>query len=527
MVNKGPTIQTTFNAKDKMTAPIKKMRNSMKAFAGVATAAIGAIATGRAVQALNDFASSGDDIAKTARKIGISAEALQELRFAADRSGVSAETLDGAFQKLNKNIGDLRAGTGTLTTYLNKSNPELAEQLKLVDSNEEAFGLLTDAMANADNEMDRAALAQAAFGRSGQDLIVMTENGTEGINALREEAQKYGNIISTDAAMASELYVDSLTNMKNAMMAVRNKALIPLLNKIQPFIQKIADYVSANQDLIGQKIDSVFMKLGNAVKFTMDFFQKYKGVMVSVVAVMGAYKLATLGAAAAEKIHMGMLVIGKLMQFFRIIGMITKAKGAWAAAQWALNTAMSANLIGLIVAGVAALIAVIVLLVKNWDKVKAAMSRAWEATVNFCVKAKDAVVGFASNVWNWFSKLLDNPLIAAAGVIFAPWLTIPALIIKHWQPLKDFISGIFEKITAVVDKARAIGGKIGDFFGAQGESRMDSRLYGRNDGVLSSTVTNRSQVDVNLNNLPAGSTVQRRGRAPGVNLNTAYGASGL
>jgi len=49
------------------------------------------------------------------------------------------------------------------------------------------------------------------------------------------------------------------------------------------------------------------------------------------------------------------------------------AVGAATAAQWLWNTAMSANPIGLITVGIAGLVAGIVLLVKNWDKVKETM----------------------------------------------------------------------------------------------------------------------------------------------------------
>gem|GEM_PF-573033 len=45
------------------------------------------------------------------------------------------------------------------------------------------------------------------------------------------------------------------------------------------------------------------------------------------------------------------------------------ASNIMTAAQWALNTAMSANPMGLIIMGVVALVGVIILLVKNWDKV--------------------------------------------------------------------------------------------------------------------------------------------------------------
>ena len=93
---------------------------------------------------------------------------------------------------------------------------------------------------------------------------------------------------------------------------------------------------------------------------------------------------------------------------------------AWVAIQWALNVAMNANPIGLIITAVGALVAGIILVIKNWSII-----------VN---TVKTGVM----NIWNWFSNLLNNPFFIALGVIFLPMITMPALILKHWEPIETF-----------------------------------------------------------------------------------------
>jgi len=73
------------------------------------------------------------------------------------------------------------------------------------------------------------------------------------------------------------------------------------------------------------------------------------------------------------------------------------------------------------------------------------------------IKHWDALAYEVKNVWEWFSKLLDNPLIVAALTVFAPFISIPALIIKHWKPLKGFLGGIIEKFNAVKEKIPFLG----------------------------------------------------------------------
>lgn len=439
-----PTVSTTFTAVNKMTGPIKKMGASVKGFARSSAIAFGAVvgATGAVVAGVNKFAEAGDEIAKTSRKIGLSAEALQELRFAADRSGVSSEAFTTALEKMNKNVGDLRAGTGTLTTLLNKSNKALAEQLKLADSNDEAFTMLIDEISKIENPMDRAALAQAAFGRAGQDLIVMAENGTAGIAELRKEAQKYGNVISTEAANNSEKFVDSMTNMKAAINGVKNNALLPLMQTLQPIIQRMADWAAANQDLINQKITDFFEKIKDITLTIKNLWDS--GLIPAVLAGVAAFKL-----------------------LYPVITTIIALKKAWAATQLTLNAVLMANPIGLIIAGVSALIAITVLLIKNWEKVKETILKVWNKIKEPFEKVAQFFGGGIEGAGADIQAAQQRGMAAAGGVI--------------------------------------PGGVI------------------RNE---TSTVS-RSTVDINMSGLPQGTSVRQTGRAPGVSLNYGYGGGRL
>lgn len=74
----------------------------------------------------------------------------------------------------------------------------------------------------------------------------------------------------------------------------------------------------------------------------------------------------------------------------KLLGLITIAIGAWIVVQWLLNAATTANPIGLIIVGIAALIAIIALLIVYWDDVVA------------------AVKTFATNAWTWITTLVGN-----------------------------------------------------------------------------------------------------------------------
>ncbi len=511
-----PAIYTSFNVVDKMTGVIKRMnksvsgfsRNTKKSFRGVGasignmrgllTGALTIFTSGAIAKGITSFAKSGDEIAKTARQIGLSAEALQELRFAADRSGVSSEKFSDAMKKLNKNVGDLRAGTGMLTTYLNKSNPKLKEQLKNAKSNEEAFNLLTDALSKIKNPMDRAALAQAAFGRSGQDLIIMTENGVDGIEALRKEARAYGGVISNDAAKKSEKFVDSLTNMKASLNGLKNNALIPLMNQLQPLIDRTTKWISKNKELIGLKINNVFSAINKTIGITVSLWES--GLLPAVLGGLAAYKTITLA----------------IITYKGIQTALTAATEGTTVATWSLNAAFKANPIGLIITGVTLLIAGIVLLVKHWDTVK-----------------RVAVDTFKT-VRDWIFKAFDNPIVQGIGMLFAPFITIPILIAKNWGKVKDTILNVWEKIKAPFN---AIKG----FFTKENKANIDVNSgqvqanaalgipMSPNANVIqsNSTVTHNWQGNLNIKGVPAGSTFKQSGTGIVATMETGYAARGF
>ena len=111
---------------------------------------------------------------------------------------------------------------------------------------------------------------------------------------------------------------------------------------------------------------------------------------------------------------------------FAISKTIAVATLLWAKAQWLLNIAMTANPIGLIIVGIAALIAVTVVVIKYWDKIVDVFKRAFD----------------------WLKKAsLPVKLLAAALLMpVAPMIALVAGIIwlkKNWESVWKAIPTTF------------------------------------------------------------------------------------
>jgi len=205
------------------------------ALAGIGSAlAIGKI--GKEVVALvNDFSKAGDNIAKTADKIGVGIEALQELRFAAERTGVSQQALDQSLQNLTKRIGEAAAGVEKPKQAFQKLGISIRDAGGNIKPTEEIFNEFADRLKDIPNQSDRVAIAFKLFGNEGVSLVNTLKDGSAGLNQLRQEFKNLGGVISTDAARASEVYQDNLTDLNVAFSSIGKtiaQNFLPLFNQI-------------------------------------------------------------------------------------------------------------------------------------------------------------------------------------------------------------------------------------------------------------------------------------------------------
>jgi hypothetical protein len=119
------------------------------------------------------------------------------------------------------------------------------------------------------------------------------------------------------------------------------------------------------------------------------------------------------------------------------------------AAQWALNAALTANPIGLVVVAIGALVGALVWLYQNNETVRRVVDAVWAGIQTAIGAVVDWLVGTA---WPWIQKVWDGIKVGlevawtVIRVIFATWATVFALL---WQG----ISAVWAKTGAPVFRA--------------------------------------------------------------------------
>lgn len=274
-------IEPLGNVTRRMTAPLRGVMRAMRGVAsGVSRMLSGitsllkpiAILGGAAVAAaagifriVQSTAQAGDELSKLSRQLGLSVEGLQELQFAADRSGVPIDQFNMAFRQFTTRVGQARGGFGDLSTFLKTLPKSFRESFKATTTTEEALGLVIDAISKIEDPLQKAAFASKFFGEEGVKLTRMAEGGTEGLRALREEARRYG-VMSTEAGRDSEAFVDAQANLKAAVQGVKFAIAGQLLPVLTPLLQRLADWASRNRTLIAQRVEGFFLRVGDALK---------------------------------------------------------------------------------------------------------------------------------------------------------------------------------------------------------------------------------------------------------------------
>lgn len=229
---------------------------------GSKLAIAGSIVTGAAGAGLGvfagmakSFADAGSQVYDMSKKTGVSAESLGALKYAADQSGTSLESVAKSMGALNRFTGALASGSSGAKDTLKALG--ISMSAFMAASPEGRLGLIADALNGIQDEGVRAAMAMKVLGKSGADLLPMLEGGSAGLSMLTDRARKMGWVLSNEDAKAADDLGDSFADLKTGFMAIVNQigaAVAPMflfVSKVMVGATKIViDYIKTHRGLI-------------------------------------------------------------------------------------------------------------------------------------------------------------------------------------------------------------------------------------------------------------------------------------
>lgn len=274
-------LRKKLKSSDKATRDWAKKQQQYVKSVRIGFAAMGAAVAATAVayaKLTKEAVKYADNLAKTADKIGLSVEGLQELRYAADRAGVDVRKADMGFQRFARRLGEAQQGMGELSGTLKDLGIQLRNSDGSLRSTEAVLNDYAEAVKNAETPQERLRLAFKAFDSEGAAMVNMLKNGAAGLDEMRDAARELGLIMSEETTRKAEVMQDTLNGVGSVLKTQLNTALVESAHEHFPAFVKALDTMESvfyriieatNLVSAGAKIVSRGFLLagGHAVKF--------------------------------------------------------------------------------------------------------------------------------------------------------------------------------------------------------------------------------------------------------------------
>lgn len=210
---------------------------------------------------IGGFAKTADETAKTARSLGINIERLQELQFAAQISGASANDVSKALKTLAKRARGASQGLKAPKAAFEAVGVSVTDAEGKLRSLDEILKDIAQGTKRLKNPTEKAALAQELIGKSGVNLINFLNEGRSGINRLAKDFQGLGAAITEKAANKAEAFNDEMLRTKLAMQGIRNTLAAQLLPALTSGLRRFANWIS-----VGDRVERILRAVRFAAK---------------------------------------------------------------------------------------------------------------------------------------------------------------------------------------------------------------------------------------------------------------------
>jgi len=448
----------TFKLFGKDVSAGKTFRDVGKTAAGVGAGMGAAFAASKVVdfakQSINAFGDLGGVTLKLQRLMGGSAEDASRLAHSFAMTGVDADAGGKGIGILEKHLAaNDKAAKALGISYLDASGK--------VKPMNELLPLIAEKFKNMPAGAERSALAMQLFGKGGMQLMPFLLKGKDGLAELSAESDKLGltlggkDLEATKAnGKAKKLFGESLKGLQVTI----GKELYPALTamttfmstKLVPAFRSAVDWIKQNRSWLVPLASAVMalMAAWKVYNVTMGVVRAVTAVTNTVIAVTSGlirgiqvammlgratwllYLQPMVASTAAWIANTASVVANRVAMVAGSVAMLV-VKGAtiaWTAVQWALNAALAANPIGLVVLAIVALVAGVIYAYKHFTWFRKIVDAVWkgiQTVIHVVVK------WFMEHAWPVIKRVIG-------------W------IVEYYKFLWKIISTVFGWITTVI-----------------------------------------------------------------------------
>lgn len=266
---------------------IAKAAFSMKTAIGLAAGALG---IGFLIKRSMD---ATDELAKTARAIGLSVTELQRFQYAAELGGVESKALNKAMQKLAINISDVAGGTGEAKDAFERYGISAKNADGSTRSVSDVMGQAATALEGMTNKTDRASFVYDLFGARGAKVINMLQDGKAAMEAMKAEADSLGLVMSGALIQGVEDANDAILRLTSYLGNVFHRVVASLAPIITEATDALRNFVQMKIDDSGGIAQFSREMAVNVVKASRSMVKAFTAVTNSIIRFSNALGSAT------------------------------------------------------------------------------------------------------------------------------------------------------------------------------------------------------------------------------------------
>lgn len=358
---------------------------------------------------------AADRILDLSEITGLSTDSIQEWQHVSTVAGVETEALTGAVEGLVRRIPQLESEGGKASEALEGLGVTYEDLSKL--SPDEQVDTLMNKLSEMEDPLKRNAAGSQLFGGAWKEIAPILGMGADEIAKTREEAHDLGVVLSEDSlndANDFRVEMDKLMATLKGVFLQIGADLAPMLrDTLGPLIQ----------DTIVPAIQSFADKVKTLIEWFADLspnMQKTILVIVGIAAALGPVLVV---------VGFFISTIGTLLTLLPLLGTaFTIATGP----------------IGLIVAAIAGLVAIGVLLWKNWDMIKEKSIEIWTNIAEFFVGLFEGIKNIFNNALDWIDDKTNGKFKAITDGI----RNYMKMVVDNIKAVWDFVKNTFKNATA-------------------------------------------------------------------------------
>lgn len=322
---------------------------------GLKLAGLGAAGAAALKFTVFDFAEAGDSVAKTAQRLGVGVEWLQEWRFAAARANVETGAFDSGVEKLSRGLGEASFGKGEAQVALRALGVSLRGARGELRSTEDILPELADKLGKLTSETQRNALAQKLFGRGGLVMLQLLLEGTDAIEEARKEARRFGVVIGEESTRAADDFGDRMLDLQTVARGLRFAIGRELMPEVTSIAREFTDWLVGKLPLVRQwskefaaelpgrlrALKAQFAELGQelapVIRFGKGLVERFGAVKVVGVAlglVLGGPLLVSVTTLAAAILKLSALMLATPFGLVTTLAIGLGAAGGYLLTRW-------------------------------------------------------------------------------------------------------------------------------------------------------------------------------------------------